>query len=198
MIVKAQEYLIIHILADFMHLHWSAYCVRSDLATVRWVRTACTLQNHREIRDEGENRRTAVTIPGFQYWRLRRACARLRYPMCKLSPCILIPWRSIYRRHRCRRRRRHRRHHRRFWRRRRRLPFRLSRRVCNNSLIPGDERPESTLPSSFPSTPSRGSALQSSHVFDLVLSKTHRLIIDKSFISPLDAVFARDFPFTGK
>lgn len=80
------------------------------------------------------NKRTAVTISGFQYWRVPGE--RARYPMCKLSPCILISRRSICRRlrRRCRWLGR--------WRGRGRRCRRQQhpRKVCNNSLIPDDER----------------------------------------------------------
>lgn len=112
------------------------------------------------------NKRTAVTISGFQYWRVPSA----RYPMCKLSPCILISRCSICRRlrRRCRWRGR--------WRERGRRCRRCQqypRKVCNNSLIPDDERLCGGLLPLLPFTPFQPSALQSSRVFDLELSKMH-------------------------
>lgn len=119
------------------------------------------------------NKRTAVTISGFQYWRVPGE--RARYPMCKLSPCILISRRSICRRlrRRCRWLGR--------WRGRGRRCRRQQhpRKVCNNSLIPDDERLcGGLLPLSLslfltPLPLFSSSALQSSRVFDLELSKMH-------------------------
>lgn len=95
---------------------------------------------------------------------------RARYPMCKLSPCILISRCSICRRlrRRCRWRGR--------WRERGRRCRRCQqhpRKVCNNSLIPDDERLCGGLLPLLPFTPFQPSALQSSRVFDLELSKMH-------------------------